>query len=452
MRCRVELVLLALLSATGCGTKKHCCTDSKGDCLPPSSFGEASCCDSSFTVQARAALDDGGCRLAPSAAGNSCTSADTLVVGSNGGFVSASGDNSDYLNHVDCLVRPADLVPTAPEHLYRLSSTDDWAVRGHVDGGTMYFNFSNCSFSTQACGAGWSAPDEIQGVSELALADVPPGDHFLWVEGPGAYDLKLDFFAPPLIHDCSQPVPVSFGGDGGTASESVDLAAILFLQPPPLSREYSVRAYSLYLTQPMRVQTTVTPAPGWSAWVDGASSCSAYAAAPAGAGVTSLDEALPKGFHYVRLLATGDASSVAPFTTTFTATAFPPGNCSVPLVLSPVADGGVEQATVTGDTTGAFAEPGASCASGSPQLSYALTLAAPRNLTATVTTSSATFQPALALRPADCAATDTTCSLAPSPGTDATLSASALPAGDYFVWVSGQGGTGPFTLDVTLTP
>ncbi len=152
-----------------------------------------------------------------------------------------------------------------------------------------------------------------------------------------------------------------------------------------------------------------------------------------------------------------------PLQVTVTRTPPVPGSCDAPLTLTFVADGGVREATTSGDTTGGPVDLGASCATSSYR-TYALHLTSPQTLNATVSTTSATYLPALALRVSDCFGSAATCGLAANPGSGVTLDAGTLAAGDYFLWVGGgpfatiDAGpmlpptSGPFTLDVTLSP
>ena len=115
-------------------------------------------------------------------------------------------------------------------------------------------------------------------------------------------------------------------------------------------------------------------------------------------------------------------------------------------------DAGV--ATATGSTVGLTDDASAfypSCAGAAgPDAVYTFTTTAPRQLTARVSTSTATYEPILYVRSVCTGGNELVCGHAPGPGRAANVFVSSLPAG-YALFVDGLTGTsGAFQLDVTL--
>lgn len=281
---------------------------------------------------------------------------------------------------------------------------------------------------------------------------LPPGRHLLSVAVYQDNALSLNATLRPSLpaDNCGAPRPLVFssGPDGGSVEVTGDTRGTHDDASGSCSASYfgsKDQVHTFTTTEVLDLRAVVTG----SSFLYLRSSCRS---GELGCGYSGLTTgSLLPGTYYLWV----DGTSPGPYTLTANLTRPVPGDtCLNPRTLLLSADdaGVALGVNVTGDTYRLFSDFQGSCGgSTSPDLVYRLDTVAPLNLRAVVSPTWSSYQPTVYLRGASCdGGVEVACAAAPSPGTDATLMAPNLPAGTWYLFVDGLGGTsGPFSLSVT---
>lgn len=415
-----------------------------------------SACPPQPTPEPDASTPDADVTLDASAPGNSCLSAIPLVLPIDGGVLVVTGDATGFADHATCspsrgLGPP---VGVGPDVLYRFTTTQPLALEAGIDGGTLHLGVGACEVN---CGDFALGPRRGQPFNREALrVELPAGEHTLWAEAPGAYTFELR--TRPLLHGETCADPIVVGPDAGTLHfEAADFfdegwpAAPLGCTFNMCSASISV---ALVTTERAGLRTTVS-SPVSGLFVQAMDGCDESFVTLEGEGRVLEPGTRLVALRMLETSALGRASY--PVELTLNVLPLQPGDtcdAPVPLTLASADGGSALTATVTGDTTNAFSSRGHTCGElTSNDVFFTFTLERPSDLLAEVTTTSATFQPALGLRPGTCEGLEASCAGAIVPGAGATLRGTALPVGTYFLPVrSVNGSAGPFRLQVDVTP
>lgn len=322
----------------------------------------------------------------------------------------------------------------------------------------------------------------LPAAAQVTLNGQQPGTYAVWVDSAdgtsGAFQLEVTA-VPAVDNDlCSGIQALSFSGNTATATGDTTYATngnVLGDQTPSCSD--SARGtgkdvvYSFTLTQAQDVTVAVTPtglSPTFEPVVSVRTAC-ADATRTAEKGCVSPLAATtgtltlvnqPAGTYVVWVDGAVDTAGPFQLEVSLAPPTPPPANdsCTAPQALTFTS--GV--ATVTGSTLQAANDNNSydvspTCSSTARQTGrdvvYAMTLTQPQDVTLTVTpTGGSTLNPALYVRKSSCTSQilgdELVCLQKVGPVT-ATLT--ALPAGTYWIWVDGAGGTsGNFTLTATL--
>lgn len=324
----------------------------------------------------------------------------------------------------------------------------------------------------------------LAAAAQVTLNGQLPGTYAVWVDSAdgtqGAFQLEVTA-APAVDNDtCPGIQALSFTGATATATGDTSFATngnVLGDQTPSCSD--SARGtgkdvvYAFTLTQPRDVTVSVTPtgaSPTFEPVVSVRTACGdatrtaekgcVSPLSPTQARLTLVNQ--PAGTYVVWVDGARDTSGAFQLEVTTAPPTPPPANdsCAAPQALAFVA--GV--ASASGSTLQAANDNSAfdvspTCSASAKQsgrdVVYAMTLAAPQDVTLTVAPAAgSTLNPALYVRRSTCTSQilgdELVCLQKVGPAT-ATLT--ALPAGTYWIWVDGAGGTsGAFTLTATLAP
>lgn len=324
----------------------------------------------------------------------------------------------------------------------------------------------------------------VAAAAQVTINGQLPGTYFVWVDAADGTDgaFQVEVTAVPAVDNdvCSGLQPLTFSGTTATATGDTSFATngnVLGDQTPSCSD--SARGtgrdvvYSFTLTQPQDVTVAVTPtgaSPTFQPVVSVRTTCT-DATRPAEKGcVSPLSPApatlalvnQPAGTYVVWVDGSVDTSGPFQLEVTTAPPTPPPANdsCAAPEALTFVSG----TATVSSSTLQAANDNNAfdvspTCSTTARQTGrdvvYAMTLAAPQDVTLTVTPGSgSTLNPTLYVRKALCTSQllgdELVCLQRVGP---VTTTLTALAAGTYWIWVDGAGGTsGTFTLTATLAP
>lgn len=392
--------------------------------------------------------------------GNSCASAVTFTVPTDGGVLTLTGDTTDFANHASCLVsNPADLRTGAPgpDLLYRFTTDRPLALSASITGGTLHLGSRTCE---PDCGA-YSRTGPRPAPFDKERLDVPlrtPGEYSLIAEARGTYEIKVS--SRPLVagDTCDTAIVASF--DGGVFTLEKDLEQLFYdgsLASGCLGTSRSVDfAIAVPVEAPSALRArAVSGDPNIGLKLKRSGQCTLDCIS---SGSDSLETAeLVPGLYHLGVLAMAPGPREISFDSPASAhlelelRSLPRGDsCTDPLPLTFTSDGGSEVATASGDTTANVGGVTTACIGATNDAVVSFTLASPRNLTAVVTTTTATYSPVLELNAARCG-TMSACAMAAVAGGGATLSSTALPPGPYFLRVGGFP-SGAWSLTVTLTP
>jgi hypothetical protein len=259
---------------------------------------------------------------------------------------------------------------------------------------------------------------------------------------------------------CSEPRALTFVGGtatvaGSTAQRSADQAQTCGGSGPD-------EVYSFELTSnQIFTATATTSSPNFQPLLalNGPSLTCAGAPSltctPAGISVTIASRLLTPGRYYVWIDSNstvgGSFDLVAKLSTPVVSNAGEscqsPGLLNFSNTASGLAISAGNLSTATIDSTPS------SCAPLGPDAVYVFSLNATRTFQATVSSSTATFRPAMYLRlgPACVVGTEVACKVATASGGTASLGPVSLVPGSYFLWVEAAGTPGgPFTLNASL--
>lgn len=322
----------------------------------------------------------------------------------------------------------------------------------------VYLRSPSCTGSDRACAAAASP-----GANANLSASVGPGTHYLWVDGQnqtaGDFRLVAHLTPPPAGDNCSAPRPLLFS-DAGTSTEFAD--TLLFGNDAQGNScasgsspdvVYSFTTSSIYSFQ----ANASAGSPFFRPALYLRSSCGvasdlACSQAAADGGTASLSyENLAPGTYF--LWVDGVGQSAGAFT--LTSSLLPPTlgeRCTGPQPLA--FDGGV--AWTTGDTSNLVQDTSGGCASGSntsPDMVYSFSVSSLSDFSASLSTTSAGYWPAVYLRGPSCTGSDLVCNVAAAAGGSVTLRRGSLTPGTYFLFIDGAStSSGPFVLSATLSP
>ncbi|MEW6434470.1 MAG: hypothetical protein AB1730_23460 [Myxococcota bacterium] len=318
--------------------------------------------------------------------------------------------------------------------------------------------------------------------AQVTLNGQQPGTYAVWVDSAdgtqGAFQLEVT--ANPAVDNDTCPGVQALGFTGNTATATGDTTYatngnVLGDQTPSCSD--SARGtgkdvvYAFTLTQPQDVTVAVTPtgvSPTFEPVVSVRTVCGdatrpaekgcVSPLAPVQGSLTLVNQ--PAGTYVVWVDGARDTFGPFQLEVTLAPPTPPPANDTCAGAQALTFASGV--ATVTGstlqaanDNSGFDVSP--TCSSTARQTGrdviYTMTLAQPQDVTLTVTPSAgSTLNPALYVRKSSCTSQilgdELVCLQKVGP---ATAVLTALPAGTYWIWVDGAGGTsGSFTLTATL--
>ncbi|MEW5740980.1 MAG: hypothetical protein AB1938_18815 [Myxococcota bacterium] len=374
---------------------------------------------------------------------------------------------------------------SGPELVYRFTTSQvrDLTVSVTAQTGSaarpvVYLRGPSCSAGPQtACDA------PASGAASLAIANLPAGDWFLFVESangaPGRVTVQVSLLSPalpPTNESCAAPQALVFSGQTAVAVGNTTLAAndsTTATNDPSCSATARTSGKDLLYSYAISTRSNVTvvarPVPGSSLHpvVSVRTACGTpstevgcQAQTVAAAAQVTLNGQLP-GTYFV-WVDSGDGTDGA-FQLEVTARpAVDNDTCSGVQTLTFTGN----TATATGDTT--YATNGNVLGDQTPSCSdsargtgrdvlYSFTLTQPRDVTVAVTPTGAspTFQPVVSVRTActDAARTAEKGCVSPLAPTQGALTLVNQPAGTYVVWVDGSLDTaGPFQLEVATAP
>lgn len=399
--------------------------------------------------------------LDPSTPGNSCDSAIEVLLPDDGGEVVISGDTTGFENHIYCAIGLSAFPPggLGPDVIYRFTAPGRRGLSAVITGGSL--SLSQSCPSSNICP--YYRETTRRPVFQGLIHEIVTGPVYVVADAASQYTIRAHSQPVAAGDTCDPPITVSL--DGGSAVFEGDLLNYYYSgshdaidcqnrlpEVPDLAIAVPVPAASRLTAQLSKdgglgAQLTLLGTgtgcelgcfvgrPPRERLDTGELTAGTWFIAVSG--TTGFAYGQPEPFRIdfaVQPLARGDA-------------------CENPLTLTFEADAGSEFASTSGDTSAAIASGSSDCGAASPDLNYAFTLSQRRNLTATLTATTGAYRPALGLR-SSCAATAGVCDVAAFAGAGARISATALPPGDYLLWVGAapNGGSGAFTLDVALTP
>ena len=397
--------------------------------------------------------------LDASVAGNACESTLALALPSDGSELAVTGDTTGFADHAVCVnQRTGAEGGRGPDVIYRFTTPEPVAVQASIEGGTLHLGSAscevNCANFSSLTAPGHPVPFDRQ---EL-LVKVPAGESTLIAEAAGPYVLHARRRPVLAGDDCAAPLMAAL--DAGAFVLERDLGEY-FVETSNTSLDCPGLecAADLFLgvsvAVPSAMRVVASTDAGIELRVEEAACASAAAGGSARPSYSSAE--LSPGTHAVSVTgkSNGRVRGAVSLRLELEVWPLPPGDsCDQPLQLAFAADGGTEVASASGDTRlDVPSVPESRCAPGSNDVVLAFTLSAPRSLYAVVTTSTPTYRPALALRAGRCTASDAACDAAQVAGAGAQVTATALPAGAYFLWLGGVGrSSGSWSLEVRLTP
>jgi hypothetical protein len=309
------------------------------------------------------------------------------------------------------------------------------------------------------------------GQAETLTAQLNAGaTYYVFVDGwqgsSGAYSLSVTVPPPGPANDfCANAQNISgVTGPGTSARVGGDTSTASSEGQASCGGGGSDVFYSFTLSTAATVTATVTPSTsGLTPVVSIVSACGfvssnerACVAGVAGSGATATaaTATLQPGTYLVNVDSVTGSSG--PFTLSLSAvTAVPPPANDVCASATPLGiSSNNQQVTVNGTTVQAASEyVSPSCGGQSGDVYYALHLNQTSNVTAALTQpTTGPLDPVIDLLNG-CGGTELGCFRANNNGESGTLSLNAVPAGDYILVVDSiQGTSGPFTLQVSLTP
>lgn len=393
--------------------------------------------------------------LDASVPGNSCESAMRFELPVDGGLVSFSGDATGFGDHAQCIRPRSPWTGVGPDVIYRFSSGWPLALEARIDGGTLHVGDVGCVTDCDSALLVYRLSKPFH--REHLMVSLEAGEHSLFAEAEGAYGVEVRTRPLAPGDRCTEPL-VAAADAGAFVLEAnlVDYYDEAFPASPLLSSFVS-RSADLFvaLSAPehsgVRTRLSGTDAglprltllakcgddlPQWDGRQD-------FVIAP---GTSMLRAWTETSDEHAREL---------PFHLELEVLPLAPGDrCETPVPLAFTTDGGVEVATLEGDTASWFPTRFATCGDGfSGDLYAEFTLSAPRTLAAVVSTTTTTFRPVLGLRSGACTAREALCESAAFVGAGASLTATALPAGRYMLTLGGANRVnGTFALTVTLSP
>jgi hypothetical protein len=374
------------------------------------------------------------------------------------GMAMVSGDTSTWFH---------DLTGTcatglAPDGVYTFTTTTIQDLRLSLSTTTstyrpaIYVRSASCSGTQIGCGSAIAAG----GTATLDIAALPVGTYYVWIDGVGSTSGLFSLMATlsdPLPGDhCTNPASLVF--TSGTATATGTTAGSFHDGNGTCATGTAADVIYSFTTssiQDFRVTVSTSTSTYQPSIYLRSASCTTgtqigCANAAALGGSASLDiGALPVGTYYLWI--DGVSGTAGDYSINATLTNPLPGDhCTntAPLTFS----GGT--ATASGTTAGTYSDGNGTCATGTaPDVIYSFTTSSVQEFQVTVSTSTGTYQPAVFLRSASCTTgTQVGCAFASALGGSASLNIGALPAGTYYLWIDGVGGTsGAYSINATLT-
>ena len=387
--------------------------------------------------------------------GDSC--ANPLPLTFTSGTATASGTTVGLANDTNGTCATG----IAPDVVYAFSTSavQDFRVTVSTTTGTyqpsIYLRTASCTGTQVTCA---NAP-AVGGSASLDIGALPVGTYYLFIDGvggtSGAYAINATLTNPAPGDHCTNPAPLTF--TAGTATASGTTMGLYNAGNGSCATGTAPDViYSFTTSSIQEFRVTVSTSTGTyqpSVYLRSASCTGtqlACANAPALGGSASLNiGALPVGTYYLWIDGVAGTSG----TYSINATLSNPvagERCANPDPL--VFTSGM--AMVTGDTTNMFDDAAGTCGgSGGPDKVYSFTTTQNLQLTANVSTSTGTHRPVIYVRSATCTGTQVTgaCNAAAVMGGTATLPATVLPIGTYFLWVDSVTTGGAFTLTANLS-
>jgi hypothetical protein len=324
----------------------------------------------------------------------------------------------------------------------------------------------------------------VVAAAQVTLNDQLPGTYFVWVDSADGTDgaFQLEVTAVPVVENdvCGGVQALTFTGDTATATGDTSFATngnVPGDQTPSCSD--SARGtgrdvvYAFTLTEARDVTVAVTPtgvSPSFQPVVSVRTSCADASRATERGCVSPLAAAqarltlvnLPAGTYVVWVDGALDTAGPFQLEVTTAPPTPPPANdsCAAPEALVFTAGmASVSSSTLQAANDNNAFDVSPTCSSSARQTGrdvvYAMTLAAPQDVTLTVTPSSgAALNPVLYVRKASCTSQllvdELVCLQKVGP---VTTTLTNLASGTYWIWVDGAGGTsGSFTLTAALSP
>jgi hypothetical protein len=352
---------------------------------------------------------------------------------------------------------------TAPDVVYTFTTSTIQDFRVNVGTTTstyqpvVYLRSASCAAGSQV-GCGIAAT--LGGTASLDLPALPVGTYYLWIDGvnatSGAFSINATLTDPVAGDHCTNTAPLTFTAGSATASGTTvgtyndgNGTCATGTAPDVI---YSFTTSSI---QDFRVTVSTSTSTYQPSIYLRSASCTTgtqlgCANAAALGGNASLDiGALPVGTYYLWIDGVSGTAGAYSINATLT-NPLPGDHCTntAPLTFS----GGT--AIASGTTAGTYSDGNGTCATGTaPDVIYSFTTSSVQEFQVTVSTSTGTYQPAVFLRSASCTTgTQVGCAFASALGGSASLNIGALPAGTYYLWIDGVGGTsGAYSINATLT-
>jgi hypothetical protein len=448
---------------SGCAGPQLQCATSPGGMMGPVTLDRGALPAGTYFLIVDGAANSQGpytlsIELAPPQAGDACAA--PLPLPLDGGVAHLAGDTRAYFNDFNASC----VGTTAPDVVYSFTTTQPWdftaSVSATADAGFLpgvVLRGSPCATGQElACSVTSATVPQAQ----VRRGSLPAGTYFVVVDGfqgaAGAYSLDVGLSASAPGENCATPLPLTLsdGADGGVATVMGTNATAFNDMQGGCGGSSPEVVYRFTTARTLNFRATISPDAGYQPAVYLRSDAQCVTGpdvvchrGTTGTPTTFSQPALAAGTY--DLVVDGIGNTVGGYSLDVSLLPPPQGDvCAAPLPLSFTGT----TATATGRLSD-FTNNGSAGNCGGAQGSdavYAFTLMAAAQVTVTVAPqASPAYQPAVALQSA-CGMTNVACGFAPMPGGNATIGATMLQPGTYFVWVDGANGTtGDYTLTVT---
>lgn len=392
--------------------------------------------------------------VAPTPDGDTCSNAFQLALsnGAEGGTASVTGDTTGAADDFNAC---SQISPAFPDKVYEFTIDRPLDLRatlataaGSKGALTMLRNDSCQTDSTCA--------RQLGDDTRLKVSSLPAGTHRFSVDhqsgGPGPYTLDVELAPHVQGETCANPIPLTLsnGAAGGSARVTGDLRDFIHDNGACYKNGADV-FYSFTIDRTLDVRVAVESGEGLGyVYVGVFPSCDASVSCTSlspGSSNAVRQGSLPPGTYVVAVDAEY-AHAEGAFTLDVSLTEPTPGDtCAVAIPLNIAGSGGAT--TVAGSTAGGFNFHEKDCGTWYPDRVYTFTTTKELNLIASVAPAGVGKSHSLTLRAA-CDSKSLVC--AKAGGTSATVRATDLPAGTYFLFVDKAefGSPDDYTLNVAL--